>query len=413
MEESNKIPLPGEEDVRLIAGRQIDEDFKSFLLQDEWQKMDTIPYELDFAEAYKPPMFTLSWKGVPFAPLGGIHNITGQSGNGKTMTIAQFMAAILCGEVGQLRYELANDIPHPSILYIDTEMEKDNTIAVKNRVLSMAGRELDKTYDDFKIIMLRDVADIPQVDDKGNPVLDKKGRQQTVNPAIVRWRMILKAIWLYRPTVVFIDGLLDVVADFNDNIECQLLIFKCMKLASHYNISLWCILHQNPGGEKLVGHLGSFLERKVTDVIQTKKNKDDKTGDVTFDVKQKKARSQDFADWSFRVLPIDSWGKPEQIETSISNNTKERATGDPIETVERWFREAKDTVEWPAMRKTIKEKIFREHGKQTNKTKQDIDLQMLINKRILVESTMKENGYFLLVPNEDEQDDLPFPPPDD
>jgi hypothetical protein len=113
------------------------------------------------------------------------------------------------------------------------------------------------------------------------------------------------------------------------------------------------------------------------------------------------------------VLPIDSWGRPEQIETSSGNANTERATGDPIEVVERWFREAKDTVEWPAMRKTIKEKIFREYGKQTNKTKQDIDLQMLINKRILVESTMKQNGYFLLVPNDDEQEELPFPPPDE
>ena len=407
----NMIPLPGEQDMKPMA-RQPDEDFKSFMLQDEWQRMNTQPYELDFAEPYKPPRFTLSWKGVPFAPLGGIHNITGQSGNGKTMTIAQFMATILCGECGQLRYELADEIPHPSILYIDTEMEKDNTIAVKNRVLSMAGRDLSQAYDDFKIIMLRDVADIPQVDEKGNAVLDKKGRQQMVNPAIVRWRMILKAIWEHRPTVVFIDGLLDVVADFNDNIECQLLIFKCMKLASHYDISLWCILHQNPGGEKLVGHLGSFLERKVTDVIQTRKNKDDKTGDVTFEVKQKKARSQDFADWSFRVLPVDSWGRPEQIETG-GGRPNERATGDPIDVVERWFREAKDTVEWPAMRKTIKEKIFRDYGKQTNKTKQDIDLQMLINKRILIESSVKINGYFLLIPNEEDQGELPFPMPDE
>ena len=407
-ERPTNIPIPTD---AVNNNRQPDEDFKTFMLQDEWQWLDTQPYELDFAKPYQAPRYTLSWKDVPFAPLKGIHNITGQPGNGKTMTIAQFMAAILCGEVGQLRYELADEIPHPFVLYIDTEMEEDNTIAVKNRVLSMAGRDPNQSYDDFKIIMLRDVADIPQVDEKGNPVLDKKGRQQTVNPAIVRWRMILKAIWEYRPTVVFIDGLLDVVADFNDNIECQLLIFKCMKLASHYDISLWCILHQNPGGEKLVGHLGSFLERKVTDVIQTKKNKDDKTGEVTFEVKQKKARSRDFADWSFRVLPIDSWGRPEQIESD--GTSSERVTGDPIEVVERWFREAKDTVEWPAMRKTIKEKIFREYGKQTNKTKQDIDLQMLINKRILVESTMKQNGYFLLVPNEDEQEEFPFPPPDE
>ena len=391
-----------------VNRREPDEDYQTFMLQDEWQWLDIGGYLLDFKEPYKPPRFTMSWKGVKFAPLAGIHNITGQAGNGKTMTIAQFMATLLCGEVGNLRYELAEEIPHPKVLYIDTEMEKDNTIAVKNRVLTMAGRDINGQYDDFVIVMLRDVEDIPLADEKGKPILDKKGRKQTVNPAIVRWRMTLKAIWEYRPTAVFIDGLLDVVADFNDNVECQELIFKCMKLATHYDISLWCILHQNPGGEKLVGHLGSFLERKVTDVIQTKKVKDDKTGDVTFEVKQKKARSQDFPDWKFRVLPVDSWGRPEQLEAPAPT---ERATGDPIELVERWFREAKDNVEWPATRQTIKDVIIREYGHQTNKTKQDIDLQMLINKRLLINSTIKQKGHYLLVPND--EDDMPFPPPEE
>lgn len=373
-----------------------------FLQGDDWFQMDVIRYLLDFTEPYKPPRYTLSWKGIPFAPLGGIHNITGQSGNGKTMTLAQFMAAILCGQFGQLRYELNSTDQPPRILYIDTEMEKDNTIAVKNRVLTMAGRDINGQYDDFVIVMLRDVDDIPALDAKGNNIIDKNGRPVYVNPAIVRWRMTLKAIWQYKPTVVFIDGLLDVVADFNDNIECQELIFKCMKLASHYDISLWCVLHQNPGGEKLVGHLGSFLERKVTDVIQTKKIKDEKTGEVTFEVKQKKARSQDFPDWKFRVLPVDGWGRPEQLEPI---QPIERTNGDKMSDVERWFREAKDKVEWPATRQTVKDVIICGHGKQTNKTKQDIDLRMLLNRRLLVESNIKVKGYYLLVPNEVE---IPF-----
>lgn len=395
-EKSNLPPLPTAEEVR-----EQQEGF-NFLVGDNWMYDEVTPYLLDFREQYKPPRYTLSWKGIPFAPLGGIHNITGQSGNGKTMTIAQFMATILSGEFGQLKYELGAEIQKPKVLYIDTEMEKDNTIAVKNRVLSMAGRDINGQYDDFVIVMLRDVAEVPELDKNGKPVLDKHGRPVFVNPAVVRWRMTLKAIWQFKPTAVFIDGLLDVVADFNDNIECQELIFKCMKVATHYDISLWCILHQNPGGEKLVGHLGSFLERKVTDVIQTSKKKNETTGEITFEVKQKKARSRDFDDWKFRVLPIDSWGMPEQI---ISTPT-ERVTGDPIEVVERWFREAKDRVEWPANRKTIKEIIIRDYGKQTNKPKQDIDLQMLINKRLLVESTVKQNGYLLLVPND--EPDLPF-----
>lgn len=389
---NNNIPI-------IDAAAEAEE--RAFLSGDQWFDLDVEPWRLDFQKQYSAPRYTLSWRGIPFAPLGGIHAITGQAGNGKTMTLAQFMATILCGEFGQLRYELTD--VEPRILYIDTEMEKDNTIAVKNRVLTMAGRDINGQYDDFKIIMLRDVEEVQMLDQNHKPVLDKHGRPVFVNPAIVRWRMTLKAIWEYKPTVVFIDGLLDVVADFNDNIECQELIFKCMKLASHYDISLWCVLHQNPGGEKLVGHLGSFLERKVTDVIQTKKIKDDKTGDVTFEVKQKKARSQDFPDWKFRVLPVEAWGRPEQLEPA---QPVERVTGDPIEVVERWFREAKDRVEWPANRKTIKEIIIRDYGKQTNKPKQDIDLQMLINKRILVESNVKQNGYFLLIPSYD--NDMPF-----
>ena len=345
MNEENKIPLPGEQDAKPQA--------PDFLQGDDWFFNNVEPYLLDFREAYKPPRYTLSWKGIPFAPLGGIHNITGQSGNGKTMTLAQFMATILCGEFGQLRYELTD--VEPRILYIDTEMEKDNTIAVKNRVLTMAGRDINGQYDDFVIVMLRDVEEVQQLDQNRKPVLDKHGRPVFVNPAIVRWRMTLKAIWQYKPTVVFIDGLLDVVADFNDNIECQELIFKCMKLASHYDISLWCVLHQNPGGEKLVGHLGSFLERKVTDVIQTKKIKDEKTGDVTFEVKQKKARSQDFPDWKFRVLPIEAWGRPEQLDAPVEVKSSFKHTPEDIKA---WIEEYQGTVTWPATLTEIRNTIF-------------------------------------------------------
>ena len=362
-----------------------------FLISDNWFNENVDQYVLDFEKAYEAPRYTLSWNDIPFAPLGGIHAITGQAGNGKTMTLAQFMAAILCGEYGSLRYELGDVIPHPRVLYIDTEMEEANTIAVKNRVMSLCGKPINEKNSDFTVIMLREVPETVDTNGVRTP--------SSVN----RWRMTLKAIWEYKPTAVFIDGLLDVVADFNDNKECQEIIYKCMQVASHYNISVWCIVHQNPGGEKLVGHLGSFLERKVTDVFQTKKDKNDKTGDVTFTVSQKKARGRDVQDWQFRVLPVDSWGRPEQVEPV---QPIERVTGDPIDVVERWFREAKDRVEWPATRKTIKEIIIRDYGKQTNKPKQDIDLQMLINKRILVESSVKQNGYFLLIPSEDK--DMPF-----
>ena len=376
MTEETKIPLPGEDDAKVVP---------EFLKSDDWFDSDIGPYRLNFQKAYEAPRYTLSWDGVPFAPLGGIHAITGQAGNGKTMTLAQFMAAILCGEYGELRCELDPDVPR-SVLYIDTEMEEANTIAVKNRVMTLCGRPINEQADDFNIIMLREVPET--IDAKGTKIASSTNR----------WRMTLKAIYEYRPTAVFIDGLLDVVKDFNDNKECQETIYKCMQVASHYGISVWCIVHQNPGGEKLVGHLGSFLERKVTDVFQTKKEKNDKTGDVTFTVSQKKARGRDVADWQFRVVPVDSWGRPEQITIDTVQRKCEKCEGDDPETIKRWIDEARDMYEWPMSRADIKKKIFGEIGGQLNHGKQDTDLKIALNLGYLEQSTLQKNGSYMLQP---------------
>lgn len=248
---------------------------EEFLKEYDWQTADVAGNWLDPKESYVRPRFTLSYNGVPFAPLGGIHGLTGQPGHGKTFTFTQLMVAILKGEYYGLRYELANDIPEPKVLYIDTEMEKGNTQLVMLRVYDMMGWPIGSEQEQFKILWLREVV-----------------------KATERWKMVLKAIYDMKPTVVFLDGLIDVVGDFNDNKECQNIIYACMSTASHYGISLWCLLHENPGSEKMVGHAGSFLERKATDVLKTKK---EKGAEVIFNVEQKKARSRDLDKWQFKI----------------------------------------------------------------------------------------------------------------
>lgn len=353
-----------------------------FLSGDDWFDTDVDAYRLDFAKAYEAPRYTMAWNGIGFAPLGGIHAITGQAGNGKTMILAQFMTAILSGKYGSISYSLGETEPHPRVLYIDTEMEEANTIAVKNRVMTMCQRDITENDDDFVVLMLREVPEAVKT------IIGKKGDeiQTKVPAAVMRWRMVLKAIWEYKPTVAFIDGLLDVVADFNDNILCQEIIYKCMQVASHYGISVWCVVHQNPGGEKLVGHLGSFLERKVTDIFQTKKDK--KEGDVTFTVKQLKARGRDIDDWKFKVLPIDGWGIPEQITDTPA---EQKAKYSPIE-VKGWLEQNQKAVEWPATLTEIRNKIFRDGVG----IKHNDDLQQCV--------TISINRRFLLPQGEEEME---------
>ena len=49
------------------------------LRQDGWFGSDLSGYWLQDDERYEQPVWTLSWCGIPFAPLGNIHALTGQS----------------------------------------------------------------------------------------------------------------------------------------------------------------------------------------------------------------------------------------------------------------------------------------------------------------------------------------------
>ena len=58
-------------------------------------------------------------------------------------------------------------------------------------------------------------------------------------------------------------------------------------------------------------------------------------------------------------------------------------------------------------RRDIKEKVFGEIGKQKNKEMQNSDLQVAINMKYLVESTLRVKGYYMLDVS-DEIQEAPF-----
>ena len=285
----------------------------TFLAGDNWFGIDIDNDLLDFGKAYRPPRYTMERKGIPFADVGELHIISGKPGNGKTGLISQLMATILCGQFGktikrkvQHKVKSEDGTIHEQdvdtvVLYIDTEQGEDDTIAIKNRVCSLAGMDYTKPSEKFFILRLRDTEE-----------------------AADRWKKILKAIWKIRPTDIFLDGLLDIVKDYNDQVECQPVIRKCMMLATEYDASLWAVLHENPMSDKLVGTLGSITQRKVAEiftVIKVKQSELDPSKrssdlpDIYFRVKQNKARGRDVEDWLFRYeTNAGGWGQPVELE---------------------------------------------------------------------------------------------------
>ena len=298
------IPLPGEADARPLPKKP------DFLQGDDWFDVDISNDFLDFDKPYRPPRYTMERGGVPFADVGEIHIISGKPGNGKTGLMSQLEAATLGGRFGNT---IARKVGHKNegsdeffniptrLLHIDTEQGEDDTIGFKNRVLSMAGIDKEYAKEHFFVLRLRDT-----------------------DLAKDRWRKILKAIWELKPTDIFLDGMIDIVEDYNDQKECQPIIRKCMRMATHYDASLWSVLHENPMVDKLVGTLGSITQRKVSEIFtvikikQSELKENDRRPDlpdIYFRVKQNKARGRDVDDWMFQyVTNAGGWGQPVEIE---------------------------------------------------------------------------------------------------
>ena len=401
MTEENKIPLPGDGDAKPKA--------PDFLQGDDWFDADISGDFLDFDKPYRPPRYTMEREGVPFADVGEIHIISGKPGNGKTGLMAQLIAATLGGRFGNT---VARKVGHKvngsddfqelptRILYVDTEQGEDDTIGFKNRVISMSGVSKEDAKEHLKILRLRDT-----------------------ELAQDRWRKILKSIWQVQPTDIFLDGMLDIVEDYNDQKECQPIIRKCMMMATHYDTSLWAVLHENPMVDKLVGTLGSITQRKVSEIFTVIKVKqaDLKPNDqrpdlpdIYFRVKQNKARGKDVADWLFQyVTNQGGWGQPVEIEdngTKVTNiaESKEIQMMKDADTLFKGYNWTTSGARW-----TDLDRYVRSNGISGSKFS-DL-LSLACEKGILYRDDKKKYHYHGLkdIPlPKDSTGDLPFPPSD-
>jgi hypothetical protein len=223
-----------------------------------------------------------------------------------------------------------------------------------------------------------------------------------------RFRLIKYAIDTLTPDIVFIDGIRDIIGDFNDNQSSAALVNDLMEIAQSRNICIWNALHLNPrpGNDdesKMRGHLGTELGNKVSDTLVSIKAKS-QTG-VTFTVKQNDARGKDLEDWQFEIVDdAGALGIPKIIGNGLNIPIRDKDAHDDPDDILAWINEAMSQYEWPMSQRDIKKNVFGGIGRQKNKDKQDADLKVAKNLGYLVESTLKKNGYYMLQPPED----LPF-----
>ena len=222
-----------------------------------------------------PPIeFLFSLFDEPCFPRKELVAFTGRAKSGKTFVMSMLM--VLCAVKEVLAFKRHTDktdkavvqttppdgTPPDSggerkplrVLWYDTEQSDNSTQDIlRNRIIPLFHRAAgsDATFPEnmFDIFNVRNV--------------DRDKRED----------YLFAAIEHYKPDLVILDGIRDLVGDINDGTVAQELIEKLMKSAQQNNCCIVCVLHQNKSGDSRDprGWLGTELLNKAFDVFATEK----------------------------------------------------------------------------------------------------------------------------------------------
>ncbi|MFI3293924.1 MAG: AAA family ATPase [Rikenellaceae bacterium] len=235
-----------------------------------------ISHTISIKDEYTDPPPLINCCNELFLSRGNIAMISGKPKAFKTFLVSAMVASI---ESEQLNMEADEAVKR--ILIVDTEQSKAHAHKVLKRIYKMCGWSLDKDDDRVAMIALREYS------------------------IHERLQAVLTAVSTYFPDVVIIDGVRDLIADFNSIEDSSELVGMLMQLSTNYDCGIVCILHQNKGDNNARGHLGSELANKSETVMQVVNDK----GIAT--VSPVHCRNREFDEFSFR---INHEGLPELCE---------------------------------------------------------------------------------------------------
>ena len=202
----------------------------------------------------KPMEFLFRLFGMPCFPRGELVAVTGKAKSGKTFVSSMLMAC--CAVQRVLAFEHVNPL---RVLWYDTEQSDESTQDIlKNRVVPMidgglleaGGAEeesvVSKTFDVFNV--------------RGVPWKERRS-------------LLLEGVQRYKPDLVIVDGIRDLVNDINDGVLAQEVMEELLHLATDQHCCIVCILHENKASDdhNLRGWIGTELMNKAFEVYACEK----------------------------------------------------------------------------------------------------------------------------------------------
>ena len=240
-----------------------------------------------------------------FARFGNISTITGQSGAKKTFFVSALAGAwINPGKLVLNRIKATPPNDKRKVLYFDTEQSEGDFLEVLKRVIKIAGFETLTTEHEDLIYCYSINAMSP------------KERHEFIKESIENENNI---------GLVIIDGVKDLMTSANNEEQTSVIITDLLKWVNDKKIHICSILHENPNGEKMRGHIGTELINKCETVVSIQKHNENA---LRSEVVPKKTRKKQFTNFAFRIsengIPIfDELFQPKKMgapsKFSISN----------------------------------------------------------------------------------------------
>ena len=201
---------------------------------------------------YPDPDYLIEIGGVPTMPKGNLVALSAKWKNGKTF-FCDILTAIFLGsdQFAACHSRQAQG----RVLFFDTEQAKSDTARIGKIIEAMTPQERHK---DFEVFCLREAG---------------TGTDEDQSATISRFGLIKRAIMHDHPDLVIIDGIADLIYNYNDVIESQDIVNELAAIANHYNCCIVVVMHQNKGShdKNMKGHLGTMLYQKCSDVFNVEK----------------------------------------------------------------------------------------------------------------------------------------------
>lgn len=236
------------------------------------------PHLLDIYSNIPEPVPIISRYGSTIASEGNISAVVGAAKSKKTFLCTALVGALLRNECEPMLGITPKNI---KVLWVDTEQSASHVQRVIKRIYRLAGWSEEVAHENLRTLTLREIE--PKE----------------------RYDLMVDAIKLFKPQLVVIDGIADLMYNSNCIEESDTVVGDMMALSTEYNCHIMSVLHTNPNSDKARGHIGSTLQRKAETMIYVHKI------DALSVVEPQFCRNEEFAPFAFHIT---AEGLPEECE---------------------------------------------------------------------------------------------------